>query len=108
MGGSIPAAVIPGAYSVDPFNASPQSMPNTPITGYRTSGSREYVPQPLLYVPFNSPPEAFIGGAPVNHPNHPVPLEDRRQRLMNQQRLLSQAETQRRQYEDRRRGDRRY
>lgn len=73
-----------------PFAANPQSMPQVGIQGYRSSaGNREYVPQ---YVSIESPPTPFRGAPPVNHPDHQVSLDERRNRLLSQQRYVVQAD----------------
>lgn len=89
----IPGMVYGNGLMSSPFMPAAQSMPI--IQGYRSSAdNREYVPQ---FVGFDSPPSSFMGTAPVNHPDHPVRFDERRQRLMNQQRYITQADIQRNQ-----------
>lgn len=78
-----------------PFFPDARSMPAIGIQGYRSSAeNREYVPQ---YVSFENPPVGFRGGVPINHPDHPVAMDERRQRLLNQQHYLTEADMQRNQ-----------
>lgn len=85
-----------------PYTPNP-SVPSQPrIQGYRSADNREYEPQ---FVSFNSPPVNFRGGVPINHPGHQIPFDERRQRLLTQQRYVTQADMQMRQnrYDNRRR-----
>jgi len=52
----------------------------------------EYEPQ---FVSFDSPAPQFKGAAPVNHPDHPVSLDERRQRLQHYQGYTAAAQSHR-------------
>ena len=88
-----PLAYMTGLAMQNPL--IPGNMPSfgMQVQGYRSSAeNREYVPQ---YVSFDAPPASFRGGVPINHPNHQVPLDDRRARLLEQQRYVNQSSAQR-------------
>ena len=89
-----PPVTYPG-FAANPFQAIAQSAPNISIQGYRASAdNREYIPQ---YVSIDNPHNQFRGAAPVNHPDHAVSLDERRQRLLHQQHYVHQADAQRQQ-----------
>ena len=86
--GNYPGTITVQGMPPSPFAMNPQSMPPVAIQGYRsTVDNREYVPE---YVSFNNPPVNFRGAIPVNHPDHAVGIDERRRRLLNQQRYVTQ------------------
>lgn len=83
----------PPTFAAAQYQAAPQPLVHVAIQGYRsTADSREYVPQ---YVSLDNPHNQFRGAAPVNHPEHAVPLDERRQRLLHQQQYATQNDIQR-------------
>lgn len=88
--GLLNAPVTYPGFAANPFQANHQAVS---IQGYRSSAdSREYVPQ---YVSIDNPHNHFRGAVPVNHPDHAVSLDERRQRLLHQQNYVHQTDTQR-------------